>query len=125
MPTYWARTWELTSHVIHPALPGVVALTAAPVVVGWLFQFTPGSVQVELACRTSIVRGPTGDLLYRRSVAPVTLQPLGTVGRVNSTTARVLELPDLPVTLRTLSPPLLLVGDPWFTQESNVALTVV
>jgi hypothetical protein len=40
---YIACTWAVTFHSTQPALERDGALAAAPVGIGWLFQFTPPS----------------------------------------------------------------------------------
>ena len=83
----------------------MVAVAAAPAVAGWLVQFTPPSVQVAVFRSASSVRPLTGDLLYMRRVAPVRVQPEGTLGSVNATTARMSFAGLFDVTLSTLSLP--------------------
>src|SRR5688572_16045855 len=113
-----AWTWESTFHCIQTAAAGVAALAGVPVVAGWLVHVTPFSVHAALLRTTSSVRPETGDLLERRSVAPVTEQPAGTVGKENCASARVFRLGLFDVTLRTESVPLLADGAACSTQES-------
>ena len=104
VPEYIPWTSEVTFHCIQPALEGVLAVAAVPVVTGWLAQVTPPSVQAALARSAWIVRPLLGEPLKTRSVAPVTVQPEPSAGSVKRMSARALA-PDLLVTFRTESVP--------------------
>lgn len=89
----------MTFHVIVPEPDGVAAVTAVPVVAGWLVHVTPPSVQAALTRRAWIVRPPTGDPLCTRSSAPTIWQPAGTAGSAKRTRPRECS----PLLARTLS----------------------
>src|ERR687896_2343564 len=116
-----ARTWPVTSHSRWP-VPALVAV-AEPVVVGWLFQVIPDSVQPPASRRTSIVRSDRAEPAYRRSVAEATAQPEGAAGCAKRTAARRLFTGPLDMTLSTESLPLLSDVEAWSNQASATAVS--
>src|ERR687895_48747 len=116
-----ARTWPVTSHSRWP-VPAFVAV-AEPVVVGWLFQVIPDSVQPPASRRTSIVRSDRAEPAYRRSVAESTAQPEGAAGCAKRTAARRLFTGPFDMTLSTESLPLLSDVEAWSNQASATAVS--
>src|SRR5918999_3269541 len=124
VPEYIACTWEATFQFTYVALEGEAAVAAVPVVLGWLLQFTPISVKVELRRNACSGRPSLYEAAYRRRLAPVTRQPAGICGSAKRTSARALSLPDLLSTLRAESPPKFEVGELCSTQLSWSAAAV-
>ena len=120
---YIACTCDVTVQERRPVPELDVA--ALPVVAGWLFQVTPVSVQLALGetWKASIVLPVVAEDAFSFSVASVTEQPVGLVGRLNATSARPLRLVLRQRTVIVVAVPLLVVALVWSTQLSRLDVT--